>query len=560
MSLVLEPSLADLFHDAMVASSAVATVTPVDHTRYLQDPVGWMVDVLGVDRESVAWSEIAAYATHAWDGTPDPIVAAFEHVARGEWVAVSSGTGTGKTFGAGALILWWLAVRRDAIAVTVATKEDQQTKGIWREIGRLWPRFQAQFPDAKLDTLRIRMEPWRGDAWGAWAITAAPKAGEESSTAVQGLHAKDLLAVVDEGPGVWQAIITALVNTMTGDNNVIAMYGNPDHQQDALATFGQLSRVVPLRISALDHPNVVLGEERVPGAVTRRSIQLRADQYGEDGPLYLSRVRGIAPEQAEHALIRLAWCEAAVRRGEDITTAPALKMGPRSLGVDVAQSEAGDLAAIAAGVGACLLSVKAFPCPNATKLGRDVWAIMTAERVAPEHVGVDPIGVGAATVNALDELTDARYLARVVRCNGGGKALPASSRAPDGSVMDWLPDANTFKNLRAQMWWQLREDLRNGSIALPRDPTLFRELTIVQFRDEDGKVTIESKDDIRKRLGKSPDRADAVVYWNWVRPRTRVAAPPPRGVDVARPLSEIARRRPAMAAISTPRYTGWRPG
>lgn len=560
MTLVAEPSLADLFRSAVASTATVAHAAPVDHSRYVTDPVGWIVDVLGVERESVVWSLRDAYAAHAWDGTPDPIARALELVAQGRWVAVSSGTGTGKTFGAAALLLWWLAVRRDAIAVTVATKEDQQTKGIWREVGRLWPAFQAHFPDAKLDTLRIRMEPWRGDAWGAWAITAAPKAGEESSTAVQGLHAKDLLALVDEGPGVWPAIVTALVNTMTGDNNVIAMFGNPDHQQDTLATFGQLSRVTPLRISGLDHPNVVMGRELIPGAVTRGSIQLRVDQYGTEGPLYLSRVRGIAPEQAEHALIRLAWCEAAVRRGEDIATAPALRMGDHALGVDVAQSEAGDLAAVALGVGAALLEVKAFPCPNATKLGRDVWQMAREYRIAPEYIGVDPIGVGAATVNALDELTDAQHLARVIRCSGGAKALPASSRAPDGSVMDWLPDANKFKNLRAQMWWQLREDLRNGAIALPRDPTLFRELTVVQFTDENGLVTIESKDDIRKRLGKSPDRADAVVYWNWVRARTRASTQPPRGVDIARPLQEYAgRRHSAPAPFTTPRVTGWRP-
>lgn len=558
--LVLEPSLADLFREAVVSTATVQTAAPIDHTAYRHDPVGWARDVLGIPEWTLRWHLTEGYGDHQTDGTPDPLAAALEAIAAGKWTATASGTGTGKTFVCAVLLLWWLACWPDSVAATVATKADQMEKGIWREVGRLWDRFQAHFPDAELTTLRIRMQPWRGDAWGAWGITAAPKAGEEASTAVAGLHAAHLLILVDECPGVAPPIMAALVNTATGDHNIIAAWGNPDHQADPLAQFGKIPNVECLRISALDHPNVVVGRELIPGAVTRGKVLQRREQYTEEGALYLSRVRGISPEQSEHALIRLLWCQEAATRAESIETAPALKTGPRALGVDVAQSENGDKAALAAGIGACLLHVRAFACPNATTLGKDVWRIMQAERVRPEYVGVDPIGVGAATVNYLDEQTDAAMLARVVRCNGGAKALPASAKAPDGSLMDWLPDANRFKNLRAQMYWQLREDLRLGVIGLPRDPELWRELTVVQFTDEQGVVAIESKDDIRKRLGRSPDRADAVVYWNWVRARTRDAAPEPRGLDVARPLRAYAgRRQQAPAPFTTPRYSGWKP-
>jgi phage terminase large subunit len=560
VTLVLEPSLSDLFHDAVARTARPATRAAIDHTAYQTDPIGWAETVLGVPRWTLVWSLTDGYAGHETDGTPDPIAAALEAIAQGKWTATSSGTGTGKTFGCAVLILWWLACWSDSVATTVATKEEQMVKGVWREIGRHWAKFQEAFPDAELTTLRIRMQPWRGDVWGAWGLTAAPKAGEEASTAVAGLHAEHLLILVDECPGVPQPIMNALVNTATGGHNIIAAWGNPDHQADPLATFGDTPGVQRIRISALDHPNVVTGRELIPGAATRGSIQRRVEKYGEQSPLYQSRVRGIAPEQSEHALIRLAWCHEAAARGADVAHGVALRDGPKALGVDVAQSENGDLAAIAAGVGAMLLTVRAFPCPNATALGRQVWAQMRDEGVRPEHVGVDPIGVGAATVNALDEQTEKAGLSRVGRCNGGAKALPALSRAADGAVMDWLTDANRFKNLRAQMYWQLREDLRTGVVGLPADRELFRELTLVQFKDEQGVVTIESKDDVRKRLGKSPDRADAVVYWNWVRPRTRAAKPVVRTVHDARPLAElVATKRPKVSPLTTPQYRGWRP-
>ena len=554
------PGLSDLWADALAATARVTPRKSVDHAQYRTDPVRWAEDVLGVPAWTLRWSLTEGYGDHETDGTPDPLAKALDAIAAGSWTATSSGTGTGKTYACAVLILWWLACWRDSVAVTVATKEDQQAKGVWREIARQWPRFAEHFPDAELTTLRIRMEPWRGDAWGAWGITAAPRAGESSSTAVQGLHAEHLLILVDEAPGVPAPIMTALVNTATGDHNIIAAWGNPDHQADPLAMFARLARVHEIRVSALDHPNVVTGRELIPGAATRGSVQLRKDEYGEQGALYQSRVRGIAPEQSEHALIRLAWCHEAARRGADPAQGKALRVGPKALGVDVAQSENGDQAALAAGVGAMLLAVKAFPCQNATQLGRQVWRQMQDERVQPAYVGVDPIGVGAATVNALDDETDRLGMGRVQRCNGGAAPLPALSRAADGASMDWLTDANRFRNLRAQMWWQLREDLRNGVVGLPNDPELFRELTTVQFRDEDRVVTIEKKEEIRARLGRSPDRADAVVYWNWVRARTRVAEVPARGVHDAPPLAElVSPKRQAPPSFSTPRVSAWRP-
>lgn len=555
-----EPSLSDLFKAALSETATVEPSLVIDHSAYRHDPVGWAEVVLGIPPETLRWSLRSSYRNHDWDGTPDPIATALDAVARGDWVAVSSGTGTGKTFAEAVLVLWWLAVEVDSIATTVATKEEQQIKGIWREIERQWPRFKLAFPDAELTTLRIRMQPWRGDAWAAWGITAAPRAGQESSTAVQGLHAKRLLVLIDETPGVPLPVMTAIINTATGEENVIAAFGNPDNQVDPLAQFGEIPRVVQIRASALDHPNVVQGSEIIPGAVTLRSIATRRDQHGVESGIYQSRVRGIAPEQSESALIQWAWCEAAARRSESIEYV-TLMAGSKALGVDVAQSENGDQAAVAIGVGARLLSVVAKPCSNATDLGREVWQLMRSEGIPPEYVGVDPVGVGAATVNFLDEQTMRLPAARgIVRCNGGSKPFAATARAADGSTMEWLADANKFRNLRAQMWWQLREDLRAGQIGLPRDRELFRELTAIRFDEDGGIVKLESKDDLRKRLGRSPDRGDAVVYWNWVRPRMVATVAPPAGQDIAQPLSHYAPRRQSPERFTTPHYSGWRPG
>lgn len=85
----------------------------------------------------------------------------------------------------------------------------------------------------------------------------------------------------------------------------------------------------------------------------------------------------------------------------------------------------------------------------------------------------------------------------------------SSARAKDGS-------GKTFVNKRAEAWWRFREalnpDQTGGSlVALPDDPELISELAAVCFIPDIAKVQIEDKKDVRKRLGRSPDKADAVV-------------------------------------------------
>jgi hypothetical protein len=75
-----------------------------------------------------------------------------------------------------------------------------------------------------------------------------------------------------------------------------------------------------------------------------------------------------------------------------------------------------------------------------------------------------------------------------------------------------------FVNKRAEMWWSLREALDPDyglNLALPFDPALQADLTTPRYQVRSGeppKIYVESKEDIIKRLGRSPDKGDAVVY------------------------------------------------
>ena len=67
-----------------------------------------------------------------------------------------------------------------------------------------------------------------------------------------------------------------------------------------------------------------------------------------------------------------------------------------------------------------------------------------------------------------------------------------------------------YANLRAEMWWKMAEWIKAGG-ALPPLPELVDELTSPTYFITNGKLQLESKDQIKKRLGKSPDIADALA-------------------------------------------------
>jgi hypothetical protein len=112
---------------------------------------------------------------------------------------------------------------------------------------------------------------------------------------------------------------------------------------------------------------------------------------------------------------------------------------------------------------------------------------------------VDVIGIGAGVVDRLREQTPA-----VVAFN-------AAERTDQRDISGELG----FVNKRSAAWWSMREFLdpaNDSHICLPPNDDLTAELTTPKWRVvSGGRIFVEGKDDIRKRLGHSTDYADAVI-------------------------------------------------
>lgn len=512
--------------------------------QYQNDPALWLTERFGEKYTTLKWSEHEGYENHEWDGTPDPFALAFSSLAKRRWVAIESATSTGKTYLLPRIVYWFLDCFPNSLVVTTAPKQQQLKAVLWSEMSKCFHKFKKIRPRAEMFSLRVLPDGTQSinksadgeeeltDMHMAIGVVSGVRANEESATKMQGYHRENMLFVVEECAGVPQAVITAIKNTCTGDNNIVVAVGNPDAVTDSLHQFALLEHVEHIRISALDHPNVVTGKALIPGAVTQKSIDQREAEYGKESPFYRSRVRGIAPMEATDALIKFDWIAQCCRyhtgfKEELMHPDP---YSQNALGLDVANSESGDAAGEAWGRGNKLVRLREFQCPNANHLAHNV--LMTSEemnekkvtnylmpklrdfQIGPQNVGVDAVGVGVGTVNAFKEF------GLTVQSLQGGPDLQAIKQDAEEKPL------YKFKSLRSQMYFQARQDLQAGEVEIVLQDlrivnALIKELTIIAYTTAGGSISVEKKEDVKKKLGKSPNLADAFVYWNWVRKKRR---------------------------------------
>ena len=209
----------------------------------------------------------------------------------------------------------------------------------------------------------------------------------------------------------------------------------------------------------------------------------RREEWGEGSPVFQARVLGEFPEEAEGTLIPLSDLEAAQERVlEEEGDAPVL------IGVDPARFGP-DRTALAVWEGNRLVKVQ-------TRQGLDTmetaaWVASEINRRHAKSVRVDEIGLGSGVVDRLHQLGYEVEGVNVAR----------AAERPD-----------VFANVRAELFWRLGEALQRGEVSIPRNDRLTAELSALRYEiTATGKIRLEPKEQTKKRVGRSPDLADAVA-------------------------------------------------
>ena len=467
----------------MPASAAVQAVLPlaaatvkarqarVEHGRKLAgDPAAWITERLG----DFIWSkqrEIAA------------------SVAQHRRTAVHSAHETGKSFLAARLVAWWLDVHPpgEAFVVTTAPTGAQVRAVLWREIRRAHAAG------------RLRGHTNQTEWWiGGEMVAFGRKPADYDPAGFQGIHARAVLVVIDEAGGVPDTIYHAVSSLAANEHSRILAIGNPDDPQSHFAAVCKPdSGWHVIRVDGLESPNFT--DEPIPDHLRDLLIgptyvqETLHDGGGEDSPLYVSKVRGLFPENAADGVVLLSWIRACQR----LEAEPG---EPVELGMDVGAG--GDETNIRErrGVKAGRVWKKRTPdWAEAVALALDAIRETGATRMK-----VDSIGIGWGTAGRLRELrAEGRHRCEVIGVNVG----EASS----------MPER--FPKLRDQLWWEVGRELsRSGGwdLADVDETTIAQLIAPTYSRDSAGRIKVEPKEQTRKRLHRSPDDADSLLLAYYV--------------------------------------------
>jgi hypothetical protein len=122
--------------------------------------------------------------------------------------------------------------------------------------------------------------------------------------------------------------------------------------------------------------------------------------------------------------------------------------------------------------------------------------LLMAKKHGIRSLGLDVIGVGAGIADRLKEL--------------GHKIIEINSACASS-------EPEKYKNLRAEMWAKAAEKFENNLVSILDDTMLKEELAQMRYKtiESSGKLQVEAKEDYKKRMARSPNRADAVIMGLW---------------------------------------------
>lgn len=425
--------------------------------RYRPDPVLFVREVLGVE--------------------PDPwqvdLLRAIQHKKRR--ISVRSGHGVGKSSAASWAMIWYMLCHYPVKVVVTAPTSGQLYDALFAEL-KHWlnelPPMLRGLVEVTSDRVELKAAPES-------AFISARTSRAEKPEALQGIHSEHVMLVADEASGIPEQVFDAAQGSMSGENAVTILLGNPVRSSGYFYDTHNRLRDSWYCI----HVN----GEKTP-RVSREFIKEVAERSGIDSNEYRIRVLGEFPLADDDTVIPMDYIVSAIGRDleDETTSAPVW-------GVDIARF-GNDSSA--------LVKRKSIIVPEPPKIWAGANTMTSAGIVANEYettppalrpsaIYVDAIGLGAGVADRLIELK-----------------LPAVAiNVAEASAMN-----TKYANLKAELWFAARDWLGLKNCRLPAHDKLRDELAAVRYAyTSNGRLQIEDKATFKKRTGYSPDVADAFV-------------------------------------------------
>ena len=504
--------LIDGIYDQATVKAIKSLESGSNYLKYQDDPVGFCEEVLG----ETLTDDVKAMMISVRD---NPVT-----------IAISA-NGTGKSHGAARTAIWFYLCFSPVKVFTAAAPPLDNLKNIlWGEIGSVRQKYQDLFQDQICTSLDIRKGP---DEFLTGVTIPSSGTDEEREAKFSGKHQDYMLFVFDEGDAVPGPVYKGADSCMSGGHVRELILFNPRKSSGTVYRMIKNKEANIVHLSAFNHPNVITGEDIIPGAVTRdvtvdrinrwarlfrsgdvespRSVfilpdflvgitaqrkgggewpPLKAGKYKIINPALSYMVLGQYPAQGTDQLISEEWISAARARydlyvAEYGDTPPVGATGV--MGLDVA--EMGDDSNVACGrYGGYLTAFDAWG---------DIDTIDTADKAIVwyrNHVGITRANVDATGVGT-----------------GVAPQMQKSDRiVATGIKVASKPTIKTelgeFRILRNELLWRVREWLRTDPGAmLPPDEDLIDQLLVPTYCTDSGYVEVMNTADMKALLGRSPD-------------------------------------------------------
>ncbi len=424
---------------------------------------------------------IAFFAHHLFGTTLSPKQIEFaEAFQRSKRITFKGGAGFGKTH-VMAVVFWWSLICHDNVKVTIFGPSEQQIKtGIWNEILMLHGKMSDEdIKDAyEATATKIDRKTRPNDCLGVFKL-----ANKENVENARGIHAPNNFIFVDEATGVPDEVFDAFKGIFRDNNPKLCLISNPTRTSGRFwETWNDPA------IS--DRWTKVHGQSSdKPGWTQEDAEEAKADYGGEFSREYRMMVLGEFPLSDEDGLIPRNKVEEAALN-TDAVPAPNK---PIIWGLDPA-GQGGDRSVLIKRHDNVVLDDpkvwKGLEPATLAYAVRDLY-FTTEKAEQPKFVCVDAIGIGNGIASMLKEL--GVPVKAVVVSN-------TPTRRPE-----------FFNRLRDQLWWECRDWFVKGNVSIPKHSELINELCFPTYDTErNGKVKVEDKKSIRKRMSASPDFADAL--------------------------------------------------
>lgn len=386
-------------------------------------------------------------------------------------IAIRAGHSVGKTTTINQILLWYISTRINPQIVVTANTRHQLNSKTWRELSK-WHKLMVHSDIFEWTATQFYLKNHKS-TWCANALAWS----KENPEAFAGTHEEHVLIIFDEASGIDNAIWEVTEGALAYGEVIFIAVGNPTR------TSGRFYEIFTKEDNGWLKYTI---DSRTCKHSNKEVISNWIKTYGEDSDFVRVRVKGLPPKKGINQIVT----DEMARTAMFTRYTPSQYKGlPKIMGVDIARY-GDDKTAIAIRQGLQFLSLETYNGLDTTSI-----AEIIAKKVITENIDLIFIDLGY-NPGVYDILTRMR-IENVYGVHFGGK-----------NMMD-EKEKELYSNMASLMYYRFKKHIEMGG-NIPMDEDLLEEIIGREYSyDTTGRILLESKEDLKRRLNRSPDKADA---------------------------------------------------